>query len=144
MPLERLGGVRVQKNLILIFRYFSMATNKLTKIAKYLISTYSISKFAEIEDEEGLFWQDKDPWESRISDKDPWESGSEEENEEEDEPWDESWEESAEDELESEKPETDLEHEFRRLQELKNFRDADMRNIRTKKDYKGEYKPWQH
>lgn len=130
-----------------------MAANKLIKIANYLISTYSLSKFAWDDDEEGLAWQDKDPWDARV----PAAATSEEsEDEEPEDAWDESWEESEEDETQGDfghwpvipsakpdMPETDEENEFRHEQYMKNFLDARMRNIRTKKDYKGEYKPWQ-
>jgi hypothetical protein len=132
-----------------------MAFKELIKIANYLISTYSLSKFAGNDDEEGLAWQDEDPlgesrWQAEEISETPEEEG-------EDEPWDESWEESGEDEpqgdygnwpvipsAKTEAPETDEENEFRREQYMKNFLDARMRNIRTKKDYKDEYKPWQH
>jgi hypothetical protein len=132
-----------------------MAAKELIKIANYLISTYSLSKFAWDDDEEGLAWQDNDPWDARV----PAAATSEDsEDEEPEEAWDESWEESDEEDDEpgdygnwpvipsakSEEPNTDLEEEFRREQFMKNFLDADMRKIRTKKDYKGEYKPWQH
>ena len=142
MRLERLGGVlRPRANS------HHMASKELIKIANYLISTYSLGKFAGTDDEEGLAWHDEDPWESRWQAEEISETPEEEG---EDEPWDESWEESEEDEPQGdwpEAPETDQELHHLRFKDLQQQIDPDryrMRRDPTKKDYKGEYKPWQH
>ena len=159
MRLERLKGVlspRIENNQVLILRHYNMASKELIKIANYLISTYSLGKFAGTDDEEGLAWQDTDPWESRWQAEEISETPEEEG---EDEPWDESWEESEEDEpgdygnwpvIPSAKPEEPEEKQMPshlRFKDLQQQIDPDryrMRRDPTKKDYKGEYKPWQH
>ena len=160
MRLDRLSGAsrpRANSNQVLIFRHFNMASKELIKIANYLISTYSLGKFAGNDDEEGLAWQDEDPlgesrWQAEEISETPEEEG-------EDESWDESWEESEEDEpgdygnwpvIPSAKPEEPEEKQrpsHLRFKDLQQQIDPDryrMRRDPTKKDYKDEYKPWQH